>query len=152
MKKNKQADSIALQLITLCNGDDDLQKKAEIVKQEFNLVVEIESRINHQSQLMLNKVLHSTRAMDTSMRTILELFNAMPRKQYSMGSYIAQFQKGKDKCFGKLNGSLAYRIQTSVVEKRNKYLHAAGQYPTKQEAEQIVNDVESYLQTILNLI
>ena len=54
--------------------------------------------------------------------------------------------------FGRLNGVLSDRIQKAVVDKRNKFLHAAGQYPTKAEAEQIVEDVESYLQTILNLV
>ena len=111
----------------------------------------VDKLVKNQSQLMLNKVLHSTRAMDTGMRTLLELYGAMPAGQYSMGAYLVQFRKGKDGGFGRLNGELSKRIQTTVVDKRNRFLHAAGQYPTKSEAEQIIGDVESYLQTILNL-
>ena len=147
----KLADSVALQLLTLCNGNAPLMAKAQIVKQEFERVKTVDELVKNQPQLMLNKVLHSTRAMDTGMRTFLELYGAMPAGQYSMGAYLAQLRKGKDRCFGRLNGDLSERIQTTVIDKRNRFLHAAGQYPTKGEAEQIIGDVESYLQTILNL-
>ena len=152
-KKNKKlAESVALQLISLCKDDNNLQQKAEIVKREFDRVIEIETIIRRQPQLMLNKVLHSTRAMDSGMRTFLELFDARPdHHQFAMGPYLSQLKKGKNGCFGRLNGDLANRIQKAVVDKRNKFLHASGQYHTKKEAEQIVSDVESYLQTILNL-
>ena len=151
-KKNKKlADSVSLQLLTMCNGNAPLMAKAEIVHREFDRVKEVDGWVKDQQQLMLNKVLHSTRAMDTGMRTFLELFGAMPAGQNAMGPYLAQLRKGKNGCFGRLNGDLSDRIQKAVVDKRNKFLHAAGQYPTKAEAEQIVEDVESYLQTILNL-
>lgn len=151
-KSNKKlADSVALQLLSMCNGNVPLMEKAQIVKQEFDRVRAVDELISNQPQLMLNKVLHSTRAMDTGMRTFLELYGAMPAGQYAMGPYLSQLRRGKDGCFGRLNGDLSVRIQKAVVEKRNKFLHAAGQYPTKTEAEQIVEDVESYLQTILNL-
>ena len=88
-KNKKRAESVALQLISLCKDDDTLMKKAEIVKQEFYRVIEIESMISHQPQKMLNKVLHSTRAMDAGMRTFLELFDAMPSgHNYAMGPYL----------------------------------------------------------------
>lgn len=151
-KRNmKLADSVSLQLLTMCNGNTPLMAKAENVHREFDRVKEVDGLVKNQQQQMLNKVLHSTRAMDTGMRTFLELFGAMPAGQYSMGPYLAQLRKGKDGCFGRLNGDLSDRIQKAVVDKRNKFLHAAGQYPTKAEAEQIVEDVENYLQTILNL-
>lgn len=151
-RKKKLADSVSLQLLSLCNGNAPLMAKAEIVHQEFDRVKDVDSLVKNQQQQMLNKVLHSTRAMDTGMRTFLELFDAMPVGQYAMGPYLSQLRKGKNGCFGRLNGVLSDRIQKAVVDKRNKFLHAAGQYPTKAEAEQIVEDVESYLQTILNLV
>lgn len=135
----------------MCNANVPLMAKAAIVHREFDRVKDVDGLVKNQQQLMLNKVLHSTRAMDTGMRTLLELFGAMPVGHYAMGPYLAQLRKGKDGCFGRLNGDLSDRIQKAVVDKRNKFLHAAGQYPTKAEAEQIVEDVESYLQTILNL-
>lgn len=151
-KSNKKlAESISLQLLSMCKGNVPLTAKAEEVEREFNRVSAVDAMVSDQHQLMLNKVLHSTRAMDTGMRTFLELFGAMPNGQYSMGAFLAQLRKGKNGCFGRLNGFLSDRIQSSVVDKRNRFLHAAGQYPTKAEADKLVGDVESYLQTILNL-
>lgn len=150
-RDKKLADSASLQLLSMCNGNASLMAKAQIVKQEFDRVKTVDELVKNQPQLMLNKVLHSTRALDTGMRTFLELYGAMPAGQYSMGAYLAQLRKGKNNCFGRMNGELSERIQTTVVDKRNRFLHAAGQYPTKSEAEQIIGDVESYLQTILNL-
>ena len=57
-------------------------------------------------------------------------------------------QKGKGGTPGRLNGDLSVRIQTSVVDKRSRFLHVAGQSPTKEETERITRDVESYLQAI----
>ena len=51
-----------------------------------------------------------------------------------------------------LNGDLSERIQNAVVDKRNRFMHAAGAYPTKSEAEQIASDISSCLQTIINLV
>lgn len=151
-KNEKQAASLALQLISLCDGNEELVRKAEIVKDEFNRITEIEKTISSPTQLMLNKVLHSTRAFDTGMRTFLDLFGALPEEHNrGLGPYLSQLKKGKPGCFGRLNGDLAERMKTNVVNDRNVYLHAAGEYPTKARANEIVNDILSYLQTILNL-
>ena len=73
-KGNKKlADSVALQLLTLCNGNAPLMTRAQIVQQEFDKARTVDEIEKNQSQLMLNKVLHSTRAMDTSMRNYMEL-------------------------------------------------------------------------------
>lgn len=101
-------------------------------------------------QQLLNKVLHTTRAMDTGMRTFLEINDVIP-SGHSMGNYLTDLRKGKMGKFTRLSGGLSDRIQSDVVDKRNKYMHAAGAFPTKRETEQIAEDVASYLQTILNL-
>lgn len=150
-KKNKKlASSVALQLIAMCGSDNALLRKAEIVRDEFDRVNVVSSMINKQEQILLNKVLHTTRAMDSGMRTFLEI-NGVTPCGYTMGSYLTELRKGKDKKFGRLNGYLSQRIQEDVVDKRNKYMHAAGSFPSKKEADQIAEDVASYLQTILNL-
>lgn len=150
-KKFKQADSVALQLMGMCSGNAALTSKAQLVMDEFERIQKIDNIIKKQDNLMLNKVLHATRAMDTGMRTFLELNNAMPIGQYSMGAYLTALRRGKTKKFGRLNSGLSERIQKGVVDKRNAFVHAAGKYPTKNEAEQLIGDIVSYLQTILNL-
>lgn len=147
----KQANSVALQLMSMCSGDALLMNKAQLVMDEFKRVNAVDEIIKNQDQLMLNKVLHATRAMDTGMRTFLELSGAMPTGQYSMGAYLDALRRGKINKFGRLNGRLSDRIRKNVVDKRNTFMHAAGKFPAKREAELIASDVVSYLQTILNL-
>ena len=149
-KVNKQAASVALQLLSMCNGNAELMAKVQIVKNEFDRVDSIDSIVSNQQQLMLNKVLHTTRAMDTGMKTFLEIQGVIP-SGHSMGNYLSDLKRGKEGKFGRLNGDLSERIQNAVVDKRNRIMHVAGAYPTKSEAEQISSDVVSYLQTIINL-
>lgn len=149
-REKKQAASVALQLLSMCNGDAGLMDKVQVVKTEFDRADSVNSMVSNQQQLMLNKVLHTTRAMDTGMKTFLEINGVIP-SGHSMGNYLSDLRKGKIGKFGRLNGDLSQRIQNAVVDKRNKFMHAAGAYPTKSEAEQIASDVASYLQTIINL-
>jgi hypothetical protein len=128
-----------------------LLTQAMHVQNEFKKVITINDIVNDQNHLMLNKVLHATRAMDTGMRTFLELCNAMPISNYSLGAYLKELKKGKSNHFRRLNQGIAERIQRGVVDKRNTYLHAAGKFPSKQEAEKLADDTLDYLQTILNL-
>lgn len=152
MSKNKNhAATIAIQLISMSNGKREWENCAEKVKTEFEKVDSVSSLIGNQKQLMLNKVLHSTRAMDTGMKTFLGVFDALDNVERSMGGYLKRLKQGKEHCFSRMNGGLSKRIMNDVVDKRNRFLHAAGTYPTKSEAEQIVSDVESYLQTIIDL-
>lgn len=151
MSKKKKRDSISVQLISLCQGNATAIARANLVKEEFERVELVDSMIRNEDQKRLSKVLHSTRAMDTGMRAILDRYAVVPG-QKSMGGYLAEFRKGKSGCFARLNGSLSQRIQDDVVEKRNIFMHAAGQYPTPAQMTQILGDVNSYLQTIINLV
>lgn len=153
MAKNKNlAATVALQLISMSKGKGEWEHSANIVRAEFEKVETVSGIVSNQDQLMLNKVLHSTRAMDTGMKTFLGIFDALEGVQKSMGGYLTRLRQGKEHCFGRMNGGLSDRIQRDVVDKRNRYLHAAGSYPTMREAEQIARDVESYLQSIINLV
>ena len=146
----KLAYSVALQLISMCSGDANLSTKAQAVKNEFDRVDIVDGMVSNQQQRLLNKVLHTTRAMDTGMRTFLEINELIP-SGHSMGDYLSDLRKGKAGKFGRLNGNISKRIQEKVVDKRNRYMHAAGTFPSKCEADQIAEDVASYLQTIINL-
>ena len=149
-KERKLAYSVALQLISMCSGDANLSSRAQAVKNEFDRVDVVDGMVSIPQQQLLNKVLHTTRAMDTGMRTFLEINGVIP-SGYSMGNYLSDLRKGKTGKFTRLSGGLSDRIQVSVVDKRNKYMHAAGAFPSKSETDQIAEDVASYLQTILNL-
>ena len=149
-RERKLANSVALQLISMCSGNANLSLRAQAVKDEFDRVDQVAGMMNSQQQQLLNKVLHITRAMDTGMRTFLEI-NGVTPSGHSMGNYLADLRKGKTGYFTRLSGGLSDRIQEKIVDKRNKYMHTAGTFPSVSETSQIEEDVASYLQTILNL-
>lgn len=149
-KEKKLASSVALQLMSMCEGNAAHLANATVVKDEFERADKVKDMVSNPQQLLLNQVLHTTRAMDTGMRTFLELNDVIPGG-YTMGSYLTELRRGKAGKFGQLNGDLSKRIQDNVVDKRNRFMHRAGAYPTKNEADQIAEDVASYLQTSLNL-
>ena len=149
-REKKLANSVALQLISMCSGNADLSLRAQAVKEEFDRIDQVNGIVSSPQQQLLNKVLHSTRAMDTGMRTFLEI-NGVTPSGYSMGNYLTDLRRGRTGRFTQLSGGLSDRIQEKVVDKRNKYMHAAGAFPSVSETAQIEADVVSYLQTILNL-
>ena len=96
----KQANSVALQLISMCSGNADLSLRAQTVKDEFDRVDLVDGLVSSVQQRLLNKVLHTTRAMDTGMRTFLEI-NGVTPSGYSMGNYLSDLRRGKTgKFFG----------------------------------------------------
>ena len=149
-KSDKKIETVTLQLLSMCGRNQVLSAKAKDVQEEFKRVITVDGIVDNQNHLMLNKVLHATRAMDTGMRTFLELYNALP-DSHSLGAYLIQLKRGKLNKFRQLNQGIAKRIQSGVVDKRNIYLHTSGRFPTKQEAEQLADDTLAYLQTIINL-
>ena len=151
MSKKRQEESISVQLLSVCQGNAEAEARANLVKEELDRVGLVDSMIRSEEQKRLNKVLHATRAMDTGMRAILDRYAVVPG-QKSMGGYLAEFRKGKNGCFARLNGELSQRIQDDVVEKRNIFMHAAGKYPTPAQTNRMLSDVNSYLQTIINLV
>lgn len=62
----------------MCGADARLSLNAEAVKDEFDRVTAVDTMISDQQQQLLNRVLHTTRAMDTCMKTFLEINGVNP--------------------------------------------------------------------------
>ncbi|MCH5224598.1 MAG: hypothetical protein J1D77_01315 [Muribaculaceae bacterium] len=150
-KNHKQFSSLILQLNAICQGDPLAEGNVETVRKEFERASKVANFISNQDQVSLNKVLHATRGFDTGLKTILEHFGT-PLTSRSLRGYLNILKNGKTGCYPKLNGNFITRIQTDVVDKRNIFMHAAGQFPSKREAEQISGDIATYFQNILSLI
>ena len=120
-REKKLANSVALQLMSMCSGDARLTLRAQAVKEEFDRVDLVDGMVSSQQQQLLNKVLHTTRAMDTGMRTFLEINEVTP-SGYSMGNYLSDLRKGKTGKFSRLSGGLSDRIQEKVLENWNLFI------------------------------
>lgn len=94
----------------------------------------------------LLKVLHTTRALDTSLKQVISHKGWNSTSDlYSLGAYLLVLTQ-----HGVLSENQRKDFQKSVVDKRNKYMHEAGAMPNKLEADAILNEMHSCLVFVLS--
>jgi hypothetical protein len=110
---------------------------------EFNLILSAERHNKNYGWLL--KVLHTTRALDTSLSELLAYkgWNSQS-KAYNLGRYLAILTNN-----GILNAKQRQDFRKTIVDKRNKYMHQAASMPTKQEADRILSEMHSCLSFVL---
>lgn len=90
-------------------------------------------------------VLHTTRALDTTLRELISAKGWLGDKDYSLGEYMKRLQSN-----GVLKADEKNAWMISVVNKRNKYMHAAGEMPNQLEADAVLNEMHSCLTVVLS--
>lgn len=153
MSIDKKINTMLLQLDMFASGNRQAEEAAARVRAEWAMERDSTNIINNSDRAELNRVLHSTRAFDTGLRLFLDKFNHTSQGSHSIGSYIDDLQRNVTPASGfkQLNGNIPPRIQTEVTDKRNKYMHSAGNFPTKAEADFIVSSILKYYVLILGL-
>lgn len=149
----KQIKTLCFQLNAFVGENSDFQRKASVIQHEFELCEGSCKVISEVYRVQLNRVLHSTRAFDSGLRLFLEKqgrfgFVTTP----SIGGYVHELQqKRSGQTFRQLSGVDASNIMSLITNERNRYMHAAGQFPTKAQADVIVGKILDYFQRILGL-
>lgn len=150
--------SIANKIRTLCfqlkasmSENDDFLHKVGIIETEFKLCDSSSKDIDDSRRAQLNRVLHSTRAFDSGLRLFLEKHGRLSNNPHSIGEYINELQRSGLQDFRQLSGMDATNINKLITNERNKYMHAAGQFPSKAQADVIVGNIIGYYQRILGL-
>lgn len=148
----KKISTLCFQLESSMSGNETFLRKVDVIKNEFNLGESSTKCIPDPQRQQLNRVLHSTRAFDSGLRLFLEKHGRLDVTLHSIGNYIKVLQNVRigDR-FRQLNGTDAANINTLITNERNKYMHAAGQFPTKAQADIIVGKILDYYQRILSL-
>ena len=149
MSRKKEFDTIQIEFTSLCKGNVALEDNVSIVHKELIVTESIKTDSKANSLSNVHKVFHGTRALDSSFRTFLEIYHATPA-QKSLGTYLTRLTRS-GYGYTPLNASLKARLQTDVVDKRNKFLHSAGAYPNKKETEAMVETICSAIHTLLTL-
>lgn len=147
--RRKQLESLILQLEYICASDNAALSKIKKVEEEFYKIIEVSSIIKEERQARLNKVLHSTRALDTSLRTLLEHFRVPYGNTPALGPYVNAICNDRTGCFKQMDGNFITRIKTKIIEKRNLYMHTSGAYPNKNETEMLLHDIITHFHSIL---
>ena len=160
MAKNKQIDTLLMQYYTLCSSCSsqtissiDAEHKIDDVKNELYTMLDMDKECREPKKKYLYKVLFSTKALDTTLKTFLDIHGAWPcgKNPQSLGGYINALRKGGHS-FNTLAPHIAQAANREIVDKRNKYLHIANKYPSRQEQEKICDKILEFMQTVVDLV
>ena len=157
-KKNKQIQTIMLDLYRKCVGNAAREAMYQRVYNEFNKISIVETKVKDPQAQRINKLLHATRALETGLETFLDLYGLVPTqlKYHTMGSYMKKLQtppSGRN-TFSKISSHMfakGFSNDDSIRNKRNKYLHQADQYPTPQETKVFLDEIYKFYAAVLSL-
>jgi len=97
----------------------------------------------------LLQVLHSTRALDTGLATLLNAGGVVPAR--SLGGMLRQLEMPGVHGNQLPAGSAAY-FQTYIVDDRNWYMHEAGTFPAaSSEIAALLSEMEACLMQAISL-
>lgn len=89
-------------------------------------------------------VLHTTRALDTTLRELLSAKGWLDQSDHSLGDYMKRLRIENILNKNEKDGWMA-----SVVHKRNRYMHAAGEMPNQLEADAVLSEMHFCLVAVL---
>ena len=139
-----------LQLQAFAESDMERKRKAMVIENEYTYCVLADKAIKDRDRVYLNQVLHAARAFDSCLRLFLDKMECLG-DEHSMGEYVKKLQNSESLRFKQLDGNLATLIKTEVIDKRNRYMHAAGTFPTQGEANYVIAKTIDYMNRILSL-
>jgi hypothetical protein len=103
-------------------------------------------KVSPEKRRGLLQVLHSTRALDSSLKIALSVIGVTP--SYSIGKHLDQFHST-----GRITKASATRYKHRIASVRNRYMHEANAFPSSsKDADQLVAEIETCLVDILRTI
>jgi hypothetical protein len=93
-------------------------------------------------------VLHTTRALDTTLSEVLVIKGWDPnRTSNSLGAHLSRLSNNAI-----LTQTQRAHYQTKVVNERNKYMHEAGAIPSKIDADTILAEMDACITHVLGQV
>ncbi|MGE5370710.1 MAG: hypothetical protein ACM3QZ_01865 [Solirubrobacterales bacterium] len=119
---------------------------------EFREVVNVK-RITYKNRYRLLQILHSTRALDSSLRAFITQHRyPLGAARPALGSYLVVLSRNNPPGRMPLPSAAVARFKTSIVNKRNHYMHAAGAFPAHDdEIKKLLSEMQACLFEVLNL-
>lgn len=120
------------------------------IQAEFDEVL-LARRVLKRRRKRLLQVLHSTRALDSTLKEFTKLHGCHPSPP-SLGRYLYALKDGKCASLRKISGRERRRYQAQIVQLRNKYMHEAGEMPADDsEVLTLLAEMQACLQRVLSL-
>lgn len=124
--------------------------KHEDVQAEFEEVL-LARRVLKRSRKRLLQVLHSTRALDSTLKEFTDLHGCRPGSP-SLGRYLYELKSGNCTSLRRISEQERDHYQTQIVDLRNRYMHEAGLMPANDsEILTLLAEMEACLQRVLTL-
>ena len=107
--------------------------------------------VRRRNRRRLLQVLHSTRALDSSLKVFVTIFGLSPRNP-SLGAYLWELTNHNQSRLGNLPEADRRRYQSEIVDLRNEFMHEAGAFPPDdQQIKVLLSDMHSCLCQVLSL-
>ena len=120
------------------------------IQAEFDEVL-LARRVLKRSRKRLLQVLHSTRALDSTLKEFTDLHGCPPRTP-SLGSYLYELTSGNCPSLKQISKGERRHYQTKIVDLRNRYMHEAGLMPVNDsDVLTLLAEMEACLQRVLSL-
>ena len=120
------------------------------LKREFHQVIDVDS-ITPPARKNILKILHATRALDTSLKTFLD-HHGIRNGGHSIGSYLHQLSGHGSQAIGKISPSERAKYQRTIVDVRNTHLHQADSYPQNDSSVyQVISEMQSLMTRVTSL-
>lgn len=106
-------------------------------------------RVNHRRWLL--QILHSTRALDSSLKVFTNFHNIPSRS--SLGGYLTSLVGHNSLTIqNHLNQADKDQFQRDIVDKRNKYMHEAGAFPLNDmEVGTLLSNMQVCMSIVISL-
>lgn len=105
----------------------------------------------HGRRRELLQVLHTTRALDSSLRAFLLQRHVPLNGAAALGGYLTRLANHGANGVGQLSERRRASFQATIVDPRNRFMHSADAYPTRWEADRLLNEMYSCLSEVLAL-
>jgi len=120
------------------------------INTEFREVLRVK-RVIPNTRKNLLRILHSTRGLDTCLRSFLDEYN-IRNGETSLGGFLRNLQNHMNTNISQLPQAVKERFLTSIVNVRNQYMHSAGKIANDEsEVNLLISEMEACITIILNL-
>jgi hypothetical protein len=117
---------------------------------EFREVLRV-TKVTPNTRRNLLRILHSTRGLDTCLKTFLDHYN-IRNGAYSIGQYLHNLHTHVNPSIAQIPQNTKDRYQKSIGDIRNQFMHSAGKIANNEsEVNNLISEMESCVATILNL-
>lgn len=120
------------------------------LKTEFRQVIDVDSVTPIRRRHIL-KILHSTRALDSTLKGVLD-HHSIRNGKHSIGQYIMQLANHSSSALGRLSPSERSKYQREIADIRNKHLHTADSYPSNDdEVNNLISEMHALMTRVTSL-